>query len=86
MPMKMVLGGHDAKPGTQEDLRRLHDYFKATWESVQEAHEEGLSLEQIKKQCSLDCEMTCFRAVLDVENLGEIHDYNIELIVQRLSR
>ncbi len=86
MPVKMVLGGHSEKPGAKEELGDLHDYFEATWESVEEAHKQGLSLEQIKQECSLDGALSRFRTVLNVPELAEIHEYNIELIVGRLSR
>lgn len=84
-PVKMVLGGHDERPGTKQELRNLHDYFQATWESVQEAHRKGLSLDQIKQQYSIDNKMSRFRAIFDVEDLSERHAYNIELVVKRLS-
>jgi glyoxylase-like metal-dependent hydrolase (beta-lactamase superfamily II) len=84
-PVKMVLGGHDERPSTKRELKNLHDYFQATWQSVEKAHKQGLSLEKIKQQCSLDNSMSRFRSVFDVDDLAEIHAYNIELIVQRLS-
>ena len=85
-PVKMVLGGHDEKPSTKEELRNLHDYFTATWESVEKGHEQGLSLEQIKQRCSLEGELARFRSVFNVENLADIHEYNIELVVKRLNQ
>ena len=67
-------------------MRKLHDYFKETWEAVREAHRQGQSLEEIKRQCSLDGPMARLRSVFDVQDLPEIHDYNVELLVKRLSQ
>jgi cyclase len=83
-PVKMVLGGHDERSGSKVDLRNLHDYFKETWESVEKAQKQGLSLDQIKEECSIGGKMSRFRAVFDAQDLAEIHDYNIELVAKRL--
>jgi hypothetical protein len=58
----------------------------ATSESVRQAREQGLSLEQIKQRCSLEGEMARFRSVFDVEGLADIHESNIELVVRRLGQ
>ncbi|MBN2181045.1 MAG: MBL fold metallo-hydrolase [Sedimentisphaerales bacterium] len=91
MPLTMILDGHGAKPFAKEELKRLHDYFKETWESVEKEHKQGLSLEQIKIKCALD-NIPSVKSLLDTpfadtpENFTGIHEHNIELIVNRLNQ
>lgn len=89
-PVKMILDGHGAKPFTKQDLKGLHDYFKQTWESALKAHKQDLSLEQVQVQCDID-NIPSAKSLLNtpfaetLENLKEIHKYNIEFIVNRLN-
>jgi glyoxylase-like metal-dependent hydrolase (beta-lactamase superfamily II) len=83
--VKMVLTGHDERPATQEDLGRLRDYLATTWESVRKARGQGLSLEQIQNQYSLDNELSRFRSLVGAPfNVGTLelfkdrHKSNIE--------
>ena len=89
-PVKMILDGHGAKPFTKRDLKGLHDYFKETWESVEKAHKQGLSLEQIQAKCAVD-NMPSVKSLLDtpfadtIENFRETHEYNIEFIANKFN-
>ncbi len=89
-PVKMILDGHGAKPFTKQDLRHLHDYFKETWGSIEKAHEQGLSLEQIQAQCAVD-KLPSVKSLLEtqfadtIENFMETHEHNIEFIANKLN-
>ena len=89
-PVKMILDGHGTKPFTKQDLKRLHDYFKETRESVEKAHKQGISLEQIKIKCAIN-DMPSAKALFNtpfadnVENLRKTHEHNIEFIANKLN-
>ena len=90
-PVKIILGGHDEQPFTKRDLRQLHDYFEEIWESVEKAHKQGLSLEQIQLKFTVD-NMQSIKSLVDtpfadtIENFRETHEHNVESIVNKLKQ
>ena len=90
-PVKMILDGHGAKPFTKQDLEMLHDYFKETWESVEKARKQGLSLEQIQNRCAAD-NIPSVQSLLGtpfadtIDDFKGTHEHNIEFIVNKLNQ
>jgi glyoxylase-like metal-dependent hydrolase (beta-lactamase superfamily II) len=89
--VKIILGGHDKQPFTKQNLRCMHDYFEEIWVSIQKAHKQGLSLEQIQKQCAAD-NIPSAKSLLNtpfvntMDNFRGTHKHNIELIVNELNQ
>lgn len=90
-PVKYILGGHDEKAYTKKELRQLHNYFKQIWVSIQKAHQQDLSLEQIKAKCALE-NISSVESLLNTpfadmtENFKGTHEHNIEFLVNRLNQ
>jgi cyclase len=86
--VKMILTGHGERPCAQQDLGGLRDYIATVRECVRKARGQGLSLEQIQNQYSLDNEMSRFRSLVGgpfnagtLEQFKETHKKNIETVL-----
>lgn len=69
-----------------ETFKEQYRYLNTLWQGLSEMHSQGLKIEDAKKKYSIEDDFPYFKDRIIQTSKGNIHEYNIEAIWERISK
>jgi len=69
-----------------ETFKEQYRYLHTLWQDLSEMHRQGLKIEDAKKKYTIEDDFPYFKDRIVQTRKGNIHEYNIEAIWERISK
>jgi len=82
--IRHVFMAHSDMSLSVETFKEQYQYFKRLWDILREMHRRGLTIEEVKKACTIEKDFPYFKGKRLKVGGTNIHEYNIEAIWERI--